>query len=131
MRHLLPLAAVLALLAACQAAPAPEPLSGTWGGDHVRLTFSASGAALEYDCASGVIEGQVIPDGDGRFSASGTHSPGQGGPVREGEAPPRLPAEYTGRVRGGRMTLNVAMLEHSLGPLTLERDATPRLFRCL
>ncbi len=36
-----------------------EPLLGSWGGRHVGLIAGPSGAKLEYDCASGEIEGPI------------------------------------------------------------------------
>jgi hypothetical protein len=43
-----------------------------------------------------------------------------------------LPAEYEGRVRGGRMTLSVRVPSPGLelGPVTLEQGAQPIIVRC-
>lgn len=124
---------VACALGGCLGAPEPTPpLSGAWGGEHVRLTFAENGdGALEYDCASGRIEGPVTPDRNGAFTTVGVHTPGQGGPAREGEAPPGYPVVYQGRVRGARMTLEVGGEGLEVGAFTLERDAQPRLYRCL
>lgn len=131
------LAAVL--LCGCRtAAPPPAAidqaaLTGSWGGTHVSLILTAQGGRLEYDCASGAILGPVRIDARGDFSASGTHSPGQGGPEREGDRPPMLPASYSGSVQADRMTLfvRVPARDIEIGPLTLRRGADPVLFRCL
>ena len=126
-------------LAACRtadSAPAAtdrRDLGGSWGGNHVALTLTADGGTLDYDCASGSIDGPLRIDASGRFSARGTHSPGQGGPQRQGEEPPLLPADYSGEVSGDSMTLLVRVPSAGIeiGPLTLRRGAEPVLFRCL
>ena len=125
----------LIVLSACEAArPSPgEPLTGSWGGQHVALALTWEGGTLEYDCAAGAIDEAVRPDSSGRFSVHGTHTPGHGGPDRVGEEAPALPADYEGRVGGSRMTLSVRVLSSGLelGPFTLERGATPIITRCL
>ena len=122
------------LLAACQSVAVPTaPLTGSWGGRHVGLTLAAEGGRLDYDCAAGTIDTPLNPGSDGRFFSRGTHSPGQGGPVRIGHEPPRLPATYEGRVRGDRMTLLVRVPSTGveLGPFALRRGVEPILMRCL
>ena len=126
--------AVLALLAlaACASVPtAGVPLTGDWGGTHVGLKLTERGGALEYDCAAGRI-GPVVPGRDGGFEADGTHTPDWGGPARSGEMLPTYSARYSGRVRGDRMTLSVAVENGvTIGPLALRRGAEPIIFRCL
>lgn len=103
---------------------------GTWGGRHVGLELTAGGGALDYDCAAGTIDEPVRADASGRFTARGTHTPGMGGPERVDVARPRLPAQYSGRIQGERMTLSVRAPDE-LGPFTLARGAEPMLMRCL
>ena len=124
------------VLTACQTTSAGNgrlPVTGSWGGTHVGLVLGPDGGRLEYDCASGTIDGPLRTDAGGRFTARGTHMPGHGGPEREGEVPSRLPANYAGEVRGNRMTLRVRMPSTGveIGPLTLRRDVEPVIFRCL
>ena len=76
--------------------PAGVPLTGRWGGDHVGLDLTPSGGTLDYDCAAGRIDGPVLPRADGTFQAVGTHTPGTGGPEREGVVPPSYAARYDG-----------------------------------
>lgn len=125
----------LVTLGGCQAASGPTdtPLTGSWGGQHIALELNSDGGTLEYDCAAGVISEPVRPDAAGRFSVRGAHTPGHGGPARQGEVTPALPAAYDGQVQGGRMTLRVriASSETPMGPFTLERGAAPLLVRCL
>jgi hypothetical protein len=130
---------IAAAIAGCRAigpqpsAAVPYEIVGSWGGDHVWLILTREGGRLEYDCASGAIAGPVRVDAGGNFSANGTHSPGQGGPEREGDRPPMLSASYSGSVQGDRMTLFVRVPSRGIGigPLRLRRGADPVLFRCL
>ncbi len=110
-----------------------EIFTGQWGGRHVGLIFDAAGGNLEYDCASGRLEGPLSTDRFGRFSARGSHTPGEGGPARQGQVPSRLPAMYSGRVSGDAMTLVVRVPSANLviGPLLLQRNAEPIILRCL
>lgn len=127
------LIAAVAGLAACASLP-PEgvPLTGQWGGRHVGLTLGESSGQLDYDCAAGTIDGPLVPLRDGTFEAEGRHTPGTGGPEREGEVRPSYRALYSGAVHGTRMTLQ-ARVENGalLGPFTLARDSEPILLRCL
>lgn len=124
---------LLLVLAGCATSPpADVPLTGRWGGPHVGLELTREGGALEYDCAAGLIEGPVLPRGDGTFESQGKHTPGTGGPERVGEVRPTYEALYGGTVRGDRMTLLVRVENGILiGPLTLRRGAEPVLLRCL
>jgi hypothetical protein len=126
--------ALLALLAACQAAP-PAPagaaLTGSWGGEHIGLELSAAGGRLEYDCAAGTIDEPVRPDARGRFNARGAHTPNTGGPERVDVPRPQVEATYSGQVNGDRLTLSVSTPEAELGPFSLQRGAQPMLMRCL
>ena len=128
------LAIAAAALASC-ATPqvAPQPLTGHWGGVHVGLTLDAAGGQLDYDCAAGTIVGPVMVDSAGRFRATGTHTPGTGGPVRQDHVPPAYPAIYHGNVRGDMMTLttSVPSRDFVIGPYALRRGVDPKLMRCL
>ena len=125
--------AVAALSGCTSLRVAPPPLTGSWGGMHVGLSLDAAGGRLDYDCAAGAITGPVLVDPAGRFRATGTHTPGTGGPVRQGEVPPAFPATYRGQVRGDAMTLTISVASRGLaiGPYQLRRGAEPRLLRCL
>lgn len=111
--------------------PGGEPVTGTWGGTHVGLTLTASGGTLEYDCAAGTIAA-VVPGPRGRFEAEGTHTPGHGGPVREGEVMPTYRVRFSGSVVRDQMRLQGAVENGVvLGPFELRRGAEPQIFRCL
>ena len=122
----------LLLLSACAALPASTgPVIGEWGGPHVGLVLDASGGRLEYDCAAGTI-GPIAPNADGSFSVPGTHTPAAGGPEIEGQVRPTYSSQFTGTLRGDRMTLQ-GQVENGveLGPFQLRRGAEPGIFRCL
>lgn len=124
-------AAVALTLAGCASTAPPPTLDGSWGGRGIGLVIENGAWRLDYDCASGTIAAIAVA-ADGRFTASGTHVPGQGGPERVGEVRPSFRATYSGVVRGGRMTLGAAVDNGTaLGPFTLVRGAEPLLLRCL
>ena len=99
----------------------------------MRLDVTSTGARLEYDCAEGVIEQPLRPDGEGRFTANGVHTPGHGGPIRVGETLPSFRARYEGRVDGEQMSLLVTLTETGamLGTFELRRGSAGLLTRCL
>lgn len=121
------------LVAGCATMAPAGPVTGSWGGQHVGLVLDATGGTLDYDCAAGRIDGPVATGPDGRFVARGTHTPGTGGPEREGEVRPSYPANYSGSVRGDRMVLRVYVPARGfvIGPYELRRGADPILMRCL
>ena len=124
--------ALLIMLSGCASLPsASVPVTGQWGGPHIGLTLDSTGGQIAYDCASGTI-GPIIPGTDGQFSAPGTHTPGHGGPVREGEIMPAHAVAFTGTVRGGTMTLEGRVDNGvELGPFSLKEGAEAGIFRCL
>lgn len=118
-------------LAGCASTGPPATLDGQWGGRGVGLVIEHGAGRLDYDCASGTIEAIVVTAG-GRFTATGRHVPGQGGPERVGDVRPSFRAAYSGTVRGARMTLGATVENGSrLGPFELARGAQPMLLRCL
>jgi len=119
-------------ISACHTEVTAPDLFGTWGGDHIRLEVSGTGATLEYDCAVGTIEGSILPH-DGRFSASGTHTFEHGGPINQDELPDTHPASYEGQTDGRRMTLTVTLDDTGqvIGTYTLALGGVPRVFKCL
>jgi len=117
----------------CTTSPSPVIAPGAWGGVHVSMHVNATGARLEYDCGEGVIEESLRPDAAGRFTAAGTHTPGHGGPIREGEILPAVRARYDGQVESEEMSLLVTLTETGdrLGPFRLRRGSSGLLVRCL
>jgi hypothetical protein len=95
------------------------------------MVIGSPDTRIEYDCAEGAILGPIIPDPGGTFEVEGTHTPGHGGPEREG-GDLHYKVRFTGSVRGDEMTLQ-GRVENGvlLGPFTLRRGAEPQIFRCL
>jgi hypothetical protein len=119
----------------CATSPTPvdDDLLGLWGGPHVSMEITSQGAQMEYDCADGVIGTPIRPDTAGRFTASGTHTPGHGGPIRVGEVLPSFRARYDGRIDGDRMDLSVTLTDSgtALGPFQLRRGRSALLVKCV
>lgn len=128
---------LLLLLAACTQSVGSgredTPVTGTWGGDHLRLELTSMGGDAEYDCAHGGLQEPITLDARGSFAVRGVHVREHGGPVREGERPDSVPARYVGRVDGDRMTMRVLVgaRPDTLGPFALKRGAEARVFKCL
>jgi hypothetical protein len=127
------LLAAVSIGSAAASAARPRPLVGSWGGRHIGLEMALNAGQLEYDCAHGTIEGPIVPDPQGRFTARGIHFAEHGGPVREGEPEEGRPAHYRGRISGRTLTLAVILLDSNekIGTFTLVRGAAPRIMRCL
>jgi hypothetical protein len=130
------IAAAIALCAGSAPAVAKAYLDGAWGGEHVGLVLEGGLGTVEYDCASGTIDGLILPAKDGRFTINGTYRTGPAGPVRVGQIFRATRATYSGTVKKQdkvrTMTLNVKLEDGTLlGPFTLTQGAQPQIMRCL
>src|SRR5437588_11373442 len=65
--------------------------TGTWGGEHVRMEVTKTGAEIEFDCAHGQTTEPIALDKRGNFDAPGTFTPEHGRPILRDEAPPSNP----------------------------------------
>jgi hypothetical protein len=122
------------LLGGCAAASiSPAPLIGHWGGEHVAMTATSDAVSFEFDCAAGRIDAPLQPSSGGVLQAKGVYLPGHGGPVRVDEVQRVLPAFYSGKLSGNRLTLSIELPEQheTLGPFAMVRGAEPRVYRCL
>ena len=109
----------------------PRQLAGSFGGDHVALQLSPQGGTLKFDCASGTV-GPITPRGGGNFAASGTFSPGHGGPDRVGEVIVPRAVLFTGQIDGVSLSMTGKLSDGSMiGPFIMIRDAPPTIYRCL
>ena len=109
-------------------------LTGSWGGEHIRLVVTKTGATVEYDCAFGKIEAPLLPDQEGNFEARGVHVFERGGPAQLGEPALRQhPAQYHGWTNGSHMRLTVTLLETGthIGTFALDLGRQPLLVKCL
>ena len=138
-------ALVIALLAVCapvvrnaaraygppQAAQLRRMAPGLWGGDHVRMMVSRTGARLEYDCADSTIDEPITLDAKGKFNAKGSYTPDRGGPRRGGPTPAAR-ARYVGEVSADTMKLTVTLesTKEPVGAFTLRRGEDPLLTKC-
>jgi hypothetical protein len=105
--------------------------TGLWGGPHISLTVSKTGAKVEYDCAHGTIDRSIVLDQNGRFNVSGKQFSERGGPSRQDE-PPGYPVTFSGEVKDKTLTLNVrnSSTKEDLGTFTLVYGAQSKLFKC-
>jgi hypothetical protein len=105
--------------------------AGVWGGQHINIKVGANSATIEYDCATGVIDGPLVVDSDGNFKLHGTHRMERGGPVRADEAPRKISATYSGSIKGNTMTLTLKLGDSSdEETFTLERGKDGELVKC-
>jgi hypothetical protein len=103
---------------------------GSWGGQHISMNVTAKSATIEYDCATGVINGPLVVDADGNFNLHGTHRMERGGPVRADEKPSGEPATYTGTIKGNTMTLTLKVGDSDEETFTLEKGQQGELVKC-
>lgn len=104
--------------------------TGVWGGQHISMKVGAKSATIEYDCATGVIDGPLVVDADGHFNLRGTHRAERGGPVRADETSNGQPATYTGTIEGNTMTLTLKVGDSEQETFTLEKGHAGELFKC-
>jgi hypothetical protein len=102
------------------AAPAKAVPNGVWGGDHIRMEVSDSGADLEFDCATGSISQRLELDENGRFKVQGVYMAQTPAPasVDGGSTELGSKATYTGILSGSSLRLEVLV----------EGQDTPRTF---
>jgi len=106
---------------------------GTWGGEHMGMVVTDTGASIEFDCASGRVTQALSVDPDGSFNWQGLFFPGHPGPSRIDEKLDPHVAQYSGRATGDHMTINLRVPD-SLNisqSFTLTHGANPDVFKCL
>ncbi len=104
--------------------------AGDWGGEHVRLSVTAEGADLEFDCASGHIRTPLVLDAHGKFSVKGKyrHERPAAAFVDDSEGSDVV---YSGTVRGDTMHLKIEMPGQADNEsFELTRGQEPRLTKC-
>ena len=104
--------------------------TGVWGGQHISMKVGSKSATIEYDCATGSIDGPLVLDSEGRFNLHGTHTMQHGGPIRADENPKGHSAAYTGSIKGNTMTLTLKVADGEDETFTLEKGKPGELFRC-
>lgn len=123
--------ALLALCAMTLPAAARPSLTGEWAGDRARLTLSATGGTIEYDCGSGTINGPLRLDGKNQFKAGGLFEEYAPGPAPADASRHARPTVYRGTVDGDALTL-IVRSAGSPSPRTfhLVRGKKIKLIRC-
>ena len=116
----------------CPAAIPDRVSNGTWGGEHIGIVVTDTGATIEYDCAAGTISEPLRLTESGNFEWRGIHSPGHGGPARIDEPPNAHPARYTGHATANQLVITLAILDMSVPDqtFTLQRGGNARVFKC-
>jgi hypothetical protein len=123
-------------MGACGAAGGADPPAavpaGSWGGNHVSMQVTGSGATLQFDCAHGRIPSLLSLDAQGRFEIAGVFVREHGGPIQQGEPEDSHPAVYSGRLEGNDLTLSIRLSDDGTetGPFTVRLGTEARLFRC-
>ena len=114
------------------AVPGDELAVGTWGGENAGVIVSDTTAHVHVACTLGNFPMPVQLDSEGRFSVAGSYVL-RAYPVFVG---PHLPAQYSGRVSGTRLTLTVAVNDTvekktvQVGPVTVTFGREPRMQAC-
>ena len=126
-------AATVALGTACGGsmfAPGTPVTTGDWGGSHVAMTVTGTGATVQFDCAHGTIPQPLTVDGNGHFDAMGTYTQ-EGGPTPG--SPVTVDARFSGTLHTtSQLDLSVTLTASSqtLNGFSLQRGTTPTLVRC-
>jgi hypothetical protein len=112
-------------------AAAGQETSLVWGGQHIEMKQNASGAEIEFDCATGTIAGPLKVDSQGKFQADGTYQREHGGPVKKDENGAAV-AKYSGTITGDTMHLDVFLTQskESVGSYELTRGQAGKVFKC-
>jgi hypothetical protein len=128
-------ASPLLLLLACASNPGGASRldrvpNGDWGGEHVRLTVSDTGARVEFDCAHGSLDEPLVLDATGRFDVKGSLV-GEAGPIRKDDTENARPARFRGEADGQRMSLEVTFEGgESGGSFSLAKGGRAKLVKC-
>ena len=93
------------------AGPAQAVPNGVWGGEHIRIDVSDSGADIEFDCARGSISQRLALDAQGRFKLQGTYKAETPAPAAAdgGSTGSGVTATYTGVFNGSSLRLEVSI----------------------
>ncbi len=112
--------------------PGDQLRLGTWGGENAGVIAEASITHVHIGCTFGDLRGNIELDADHRFNVEGSYVL-RAYPVQVG---PPLPAQFSGRVSGGVLTLSIAVNDTvekklvALGPVTVVYGRTPNMGPC-
>lgn len=108
--------------------------AGIWGAAGIMLSVDETGnVKIDYACAFGEIEKQLMIDGKGNFRVEGTHTTLRPGPIRIDDQPTSQPAIYEGKISAKSMTFKATLKESGevIAEYVLEKDKRARIHRCL
>jgi len=132
------LCAVAVLSGACSTQNPTVPAEGdtlalgTWGGDDAGVVVNETAAHVHIGCTLGNFPAPVTFESGGRFNVAGSYVL-RAYPVQIG---PELPAQFSGRVEGNRLTLTVAVNDTvqkatvQKGPVVVTLGRDPRMGPC-
>ncbi|MDQ5823844.1 MAG: hypothetical protein M3441_06465 [Chloroflexota bacterium] len=106
---------------------------GTYGGDHMAISVSATGMHIEFDCARASFEGPISVV-NGQFKAKGTFTRELGVQLDPDMMPPAQPAVLNGTLNGNALTITITLEGDAgmqVGPLTATRGKEPLLRKCM
>ena len=107
-------------------------VKGIWGGKHIRLEITDSGANLEFDCAHAVVIRPIIPDKNGYFSIFADYTPESFGPVLRDSPVQSYRVKISAQIRNRKMTLTIKRQSTNklLGTFMLAQNQEPFLVKC-
>ena len=105
---------------------------GVWGGQHIRLEVTDSGANIEFDCANSTIDGPIMLDRQGKFDVRGKYTPEHGGPIRRDEESNSYSVRYAGHASDKELTLTITIPDkkETIGTYNLTHGSEGRLMKC-
>jgi len=106
--------------------------NGVWGGEHIRMEVTDSGADVEYDCAHSTVDEPIVLDSEGNFEVKGKYLPQHGGPIRKDEESNGSIVRYTGHAKGRESSLTITNPEkkETIGTFTLTQGSDGRVMKC-
>ena len=105
---------------------------GKWGGTGIGLNVEETTAAIEFDCATAEIPGNLMTDKAGNFTAKGVYIRRSPGALRTKLPPKRVAARFEGKISGKTMTLKITLTEtdEKIGDFTLQRGKSSTIRKC-
>ena len=106
--------------------------TGVWGGQHIRVEVTDSGADIEFDCAHGTIDQPIVLDGKGKFDVEGKFTTERGGPTRRDQKSNYRLVRYVGQVKEQALALTItdAGTKETIDSFTLTHGSDGRLMKC-
>lgn len=112
-------------------AQATDESANVWGGEHVEMELTSTGANLDFDCAVGTIDQHLALTKDGTFRAAGTYTRERPGPVTK-DGNRAAAATYVGTIKGQSMHLEIVLVnsKETVGTFELMRGRFGRVLKC-